>query len=65
MVEFGVAMIMQNAHDQLPDKESFARDLKICQLIEPLELELLVDPPAPDVVAAELTISADMPNLSP
>ena len=35
------------------------------QVIEPLELELLVDPPAPDVVAAELTISADMPNLSP
>ena len=35
MVQFGVAMVMQNAHDQLPDKESFERDLKIAQLIEP------------------------------
>jgi alkanesulfonate monooxygenase SsuD/methylene tetrahydromethanopterin reductase-like flavin-dependent oxidoreductase (luciferase family) len=36
MVEFGVAMVMQNAHDQLSDREAYERDLHIAQLIEPL-----------------------------
>src|SRR3978361_1401223 len=36
MVEFGVAMVMQNAHDQLSDREAYERDLHISQLIEPL-----------------------------
>jgi hypothetical protein len=30
-----------------------------------LLLELLVEPPPPDVVLAELTMSAEAPNLSP
>ena len=36
MVEFGVAMVMQNAHDQVSDREAYERDLYIAQLIEPL-----------------------------
>lgn len=36
MTEVGVAMVMQNAYDQLSDRESYERDLHIASLIEPL-----------------------------
>ena len=44
MIQFGVAMVMQNAHDQLPDRESYERDMYLATLLEPLGFDRISVP---------------------